>query len=94
MTYAPGWVEKLPIEWVTFDALRNSLEIVGVDAMEITVCPVDSGGFAVLTYPARNAWKRSAIKAEKSGQLRVFKTVDSALRVCRQLGFSHVRVQL
>jgi len=94
MPYALDYVNQLPVEWSTFDSLRNSLLLVGVDAMEITVCPVDSGGYAVVAMPARNARKRTAIKSEKSGQLRCFKTVDAALRVCRQLGFSTVQVQL
>jgi len=85
---------NIPIEWVTFDSLRNSLSVVGVSFMSISVCPVDGGAYVLVSMPRQKSRKRLIIKSEKSGELRQFKTIDSAVKVCRQLGFSSVQVLL
>lgn len=85
---------NLPVELVTFDALKKSISIVGVNSMAITVCPYSEGGYVLISVPRAKARKRLVMKSEKSGELRNFKTIDAAVKVCRQLGFSSVEVVL
>lgn len=76
-----------------FDALRMLCESVGGDGMKMTVCRSNEG-YVLRSHVGYAARKSFGLKAEKSGQQRVFKSMDSALRVCKQLGFSVVQVEL
>jgi hypothetical protein len=84
---------NIPVEWVTFDSLRNSLSVVGVNLMEIFVCQNEQS-YVLVTMPKVKARKRFVIMSEKSKELRQFKTIDAAAKVCRDLGFSSVQVIL
>ena len=61
--------------------------------MHVVLTPI-SGGYVFRSAVGFSPSKTFELKAEKSGKRRVFKTVDSALRVCKQVGFTTVQVQL
>lgn len=86
-------IRDIPFELVTLDALRMLVESVGGEGMKMTVCRADDG-YVLRSHLGYQARKSFGVKAEKSGQQRVFKSMESALRVCRQLGFSVVQVEL
>ena len=86
-------IRDIPFELVTLDALRMLVESVGGEGMKMTVCRFDDG-YVLRSHLGYQARKSFGVKAEKSGQQRVFKSMESALRVCRQLGFSVVQVEL
>lgn len=82
------------LRFLTLDALRKVIFGLGVGAMRMTLAKVD-GGFVLRTYPVRHVGGHSfCLKTEKTGQQRVFKSVEPAFRLCRELGFQSVEVQL
>lgn len=93
MAFKRSVISEIPLDLVTFDSLRNLVESVGGDGMKMTVCRMQEG-YVLRSHFGYQPRKAFGLKAEKSGQQRVFKSMDSALRVCRQLGFSYVQVEL
>lgn len=93
LAFIRSQISELPFELVTVDVLRQLVESVGGDGMKMTVCRV-SDGFVLRSHVGYQARKSLGVMAEKSRQQRVFKTMDSALRVCKTLGFHVVQVEL
>jgi hypothetical protein len=86
-------ISDLPYELVTLDSLRRIFFAVGAKSMHVTLCKAD-GGFVVRAHLGYQPKGGFSVKAEKSGQQRVFKSLEPALRVCRQLGLDRVQVEL
>jgi hypothetical protein len=93
LTFKRAVISEIPVDLVTVDSLRNLFESVGGDGMKMTVCRMQEG-YVLRSHYGYQPRKAFGIKAEKSGHQRVFKSMDSALRVCRQLGFTYVQVEL
>lgn len=93
MAFVRAIISGLPFELATFDVLRQLVLSVGGDGMKMTVCQSE-GGYVLRTHVGYQPRKAFGLKAEKSGEQRVFKSMDSALRVCKKLGFDLVQVQL
>lgn len=93
MAFHRSVISELPFELVPLDALRMFVESVGGEGMKMTVCRSQEG-YVLRSHVGYQPRKAFGLKAEKSGQQRVFKSMDSALRVCKQLGFSVVQVEL
>ena len=93
MTFKRTQVSEIPFELIEESALRMLVESVGGDGMKMTVCR-SQDGFVLRSHVGYQPRKAFGLKAEKSGQQRVFKSMDSALRVCKRLGYSYVQVEL
>lgn len=93
MAYVRSIISELPFDLATLGVLRQLVLSVGGDGMKMTVCQA-KGGYVLRTHVGYQPRKAFGLKAEKSGDQRVFKSMDSALRVCKQLGFDLVQVQL
>ena len=86
-------ISELPFELCTLDSLRKLFFAVGSDAMHMTLRRVE-GGFVMRAHVGHRPNGAFSLKTEKSGNQRVFKSVEPAFRVCRQLGLSRVQVEL
>lgn len=84
---------SLPSEGIYLDQLRRLISIVGVQGMQIALCKTDDG-FFLNVFPGQRSEKSFYLKAEKSKDRRIFKNPQSAFRVCKQLGYSRVIVEL
>jgi hypothetical protein len=93
VAFVRSTIVELPFDLATFDSLRRLCESVGGDGMKMTVCRSE-GGFVLRTHVGYQPKKAFGLMAEKSREQRVFKSMDSALRVCNKLGFDLVQVQL
>lgn len=93
MAFIRSVVGEIPFDLVTVDVLRQLVQSVGGDGMKMTVCRAQDG-YVLRSHVGYQARKAFGVKAEKSGEQRVFKSMDSALRVCKQLGFQTVQVEL
>lgn len=89
--------DKVPqdsVRSITFSSFRELVMSVGVDVFHMTLIPVE-GGYQLRAHTGfRSVQKAYAIKSEKAGQLRVFKSPQSAFHLCSKLGFRSVVVQL
>ena len=93
MAYIRSQISEIAFELVTLDVLRHLNESVGGEGMKMTVCRSDSG-YVLRSHVGYQARKSFGLMAEKSREQRVFKSMDSALRVCKKLGFQVVQVEL
>lgn len=93
MAFIRTTISGIPFELVTVDVLRQLVESVGGDGMKMTVCRAQDG-YVLRSHVGYQARKAFGVMAEKSREQRVFKTMDSALRVCKKLGFTSVQVEL
>lgn len=93
MAFVRTTISEIPFELVTFDVLRQLVESVGGDGMKMTVCR-SPDGYLLRSHVGYQSRKSFGLMAEKSREQRVFKSMDSALRVCKKLGFSLVQVEL
>lgn len=93
MAFHRAVIGEIEYELVTLDTFRMLFESVGGGVMKMTVVKREDG-YVLHGHMGYQARKSFGLKAEKSGQQRVFKSMDSALRVCRKLGLSVVQVEL
>lgn len=86
-------VYDLPVQLVTVNRFRDLLETFGRDSNMVILRPVE-GGYIFRSEPVYQPRRAFEIKSERSGQRRVFKSVESALNVARSFGFSSVQIEL
>ena len=93
MAFVRTVISGIAFELVTLDVLRQLVESIGGDGMKMTVCRAQDG-YVLRSHVGYQSRKSFGLMAEKSREQRVFKSMDSALRVCKKLGFSLVQVEL
>ena len=92
-----GRIEKLvgekPFRPVTVRVQRDYFETIGKENWMVTLVPV-GGGYRFHVHPAYGHKQTNVICSEKSRKVRIFKTVESALRLAKSYGFTSVAVEL
>lgn len=83
----------LPSEGIYLDGLRRLISIMGVQSMQVALVRVD-GGYSLNAFAGQRAPKTFFLKAEKTKERRVFKSPESAFRICKSLGYERVVVEL
>jgi len=83
----------LPEKLVTVDQLRGFFDAFDREIFMVTLVSVE-GGYQFRVHPTYNPKNAHVVKAEKSGQLRIFKSVQAALNLAKSFGFSEVAVEL
>ena len=86
-------IADLPSRSVMLQALRLYAASQGVDRLHVTLI-VAEGGYKLRAHIGYQPRETFELVAEKSGQVRLFKSVESAFNVCRDLGFSVVAVEI
>lgn len=86
-------VSEIPTEGLYLDQLRRLISIVGVQGMQVALVRVD-GGYSINAFAGQRAQKTFFLKAEKTKERRIFKSPQSAFRICKSLGYDRIVVEL
>jgi hypothetical protein len=93
LNYSMTLVRRLPVNPTTVEQLRKFLLTFGMEAMMVTLVRVE-GGYQFLCHARYQPKLTHCVQGEKSGQLRVFKSVQAALNLAKSFGFDQVAVEL
>lgn len=93
MAFQRSVIKDIPSEGLILDQFRYLISIFGEDVMRISLVKND-GGYSLHAHQGYQAKTSHYLKAEKSGKRRVFKSPETAFRICKELGFKHVTVEL
>lgn len=84
---------ELPSEGIYLDGLRRLVSIMGVQSMQVALVRVD-GGYSINAFAGQRAPKTFFLKTEKTKDRRIFKSPETAFRICKDLGYDRVVVEL
>lgn len=73
--------------------LRDQFEMIGRGNWMVTLVPVD-GGYTFRAHPTYGYQESRVVVSEKTKKVRVFKTLESAIKLARDFGFTEVAVEL
>lgn len=73
--------------------LRDQFEMIGRGNWMVTLVPFD-GGYTFRAHPAYGYQESRVVVSEKTKKVRVFKTLESAIKLARDFGFTEVAVEL
>lgn len=82
-----------PFKPVTVRMLRDHFDIMGRANWMVTLVPVE-GGYSFRAHPTYGYKETRAVVSEKTKQVRVFKTLESAVKLAKSYGFTEVAVEL
>ena len=86
-------VAEKPARPLTVRSLVEQFATFGREKWMVTMVPVE-GGYQFHVHPTYEFKESRVVKAEKSKQNRVFKSIESGLNLARRFGFSSVVVEL
>ncbi len=84
---------KKPAKPVLVRMLRDQFEMIGRGNWMVTLVPVD-GGYTFRAHPIYGYQESRVVVSEKTKKVRVFKTLESAIKLARDFGFTEVAVEL
>lgn len=86
-------IGPVPSEGLLLQALYILVQSIGTEAMHVTVVKKPEG-YCLRAHVGYQPKKTFFLETEKTQQQRIFKSVESAFKVCRKLGFDRVSVEL